>query len=201
MDVFETIKARRAVKHFDPEHELSAEETQTIFDMALQSPTSFNIQHWRFVHVTHPETRQAIRAAAWDQAQITEASMLLVLCADLNAWDKNPERYWQNAPREAQDILVPMIKPFYKDKTELQRDEAMRSVGIAAQSIMLTAKGLGYDSCPMIGFDQNAVAEIIKLPSDHTIGMIITIGKGIKPAWPKPGQLEQKAVVIENTFS
>jgi nitroreductase len=35
---------------------------------------------------------------------------------------------------------------------------------------------MGYDSCPMIGFDSVAVAEIINLPSDHVIGFMIAVG-------------------------
>ena len=78
-------------------------------EAALQSPTSFNIKHWRFVRVTDKNLRQKIRAAAWDQAQVTDASELLVLCADIDAWKKEPHRYWRNAPKPAQDFLIPAI--------------------------------------------------------------------------------------------
>ncbi len=76
----------------------------------------------------------------------------------------------------------------------------MRSVGIAAQTIMLAAKAMGYDSCPMIGFDPKAVASLIHLPADHTIGMMISVGKATKPAQPKGGFLPFSEVVIENHF-
>lgn len=200
MNIFEAIEQRRAVKHFDPDHAFTEKETEQLINLAIQSPTSFNIQHWRFVNVVNPEQRKIIRAAAWDQAQVTDASLLIVLCTDIKAWDHNPAQYWRSAPKEAQDMLVPMIKPFYQDKPELQRDEAMRSVGIVAQTIMLAAKGMGYDSCPMIGFDPDAVADIIQLPEDYAIGMMITIGKATKPAWPKPGQLPLDEVLITDSF-
>lgn len=201
MDTLQAIRERRAVKHYDPAYEMSAEEQQQLLNLAIQSPTSFNIQHWRIVNVQDKALRAKIREAAWDQAQITDASMLLVMCGDIKAWNKSPERYWQDAPQEAQDILVPMIKPFYEGKEQLARDEAMRSMGIAAQTIMLAAKGMGYDSCPMIGFDEGRVEELIKLPKDHTIGLIITVGKALKPAWPKPGQLPLKDIVITDQFA
>ncbi len=200
MNVLEAIKARRAVKHFDENYEMPREHTQLMIEHTLESPTSFNIQHWRIINVENSLLRQQVREAAWDQAQITDASLLFVLCADIKAWDKQPEQYWKNAPQAAQDVLVPMIKPFYEGSEQLQRDEAVRSIGIAAQTLMLTAKALGYDSCPMIGFDNGKVAEIIKLPSDHLIGMIITVGKATQPAWPKPGQLSQDKVVLKDTF-
>ena len=54
---------------------------------------------------------------------------------------------------------------------------------------MLAATGMGYQSCPMDGFDFDAVAKIINLPEDHAIAFMIAIGKGTKEPWPKPGQL------------
>ena len=200
MDTKESILKRRAVKHYDSAFQMPENHKQEILNLAIQSPTSFNIQNWRFVQVEDPEKRRAVRAAAWDQAQVTDASLLFVLCADVKAWDKQPERYWKDAPQQAQDILVPMIRPFYEGREWIQRDEAMRSIGMAAQTMMLAAKSMNYDSCPMIGFDQDKVAKIINLPEDHVIGMLLVVGKAIKEAWPKPGQLPLEEVLIINAF-
>lgn len=76
----------------------------------------------------------------------------------------------------------------------------MRSVGLAGQTIMLAAKAMGYDSCPMIGFDPVRVAELIQSPEDHVMGFMISVGKQEKPAWPKPGQLPLDQVVINDRF-
>lgn len=200
MNTLETIKARRAVKYYDPDFEMPQKDIDCLLEHMLEAPTSFNVQHWRIVRVEDKALREKIRAAAWGQAQVTDASLLFVLCADIKAWEKSPERYWVDAPAEARDMVVPMIKDFYDGKEQLQRDEALRSVGILAQTAMLAAKALGYDSCPMIGFDAQKVAELIKLPQDHVVGMMLAIGKGTKPAWPKPGQLPSEEVVFTNTF-
>jgi len=200
MNTLEAIETRRAVKDFDPDHRFTGGEVDTLLTAAMLSPTSYNIQHWRFVHVSDSDIRERLREAAWDQAQVTDASMLLVLCADMQAWQREPGRYWQNAPDATREMMVPMISDFYLGKEQLQRDEAMRSVGIAAQTIMLTAKDMGYDSCPMIGFDADAVAEIINLPEDHVIGMMISIGKAATAAHTRGGQLPKEEVVIQNRF-
>ena len=201
MDTFDAIYQRRAVKHYDPEHELSDDEIQKLMEAAVQAPTSFNIQNWRFVLVRDKELRQKIRAAANDQAHITDSSLLIVMTADLKAWEKSPDRYWRDAPQEVAELLVNWMGPFYQGKAELQRDEAMRSCGLAGQTIMLAAKAMGYDSCPMIGFDPVQVGELINLPDDHVIGFMIAVGKSTKPAWPKPGQLPLEEVVVHNQFS
>lgn len=200
MDTFQAIQERRAVKQYDPAHRFTKEEEDQLIELAMQAPSSFNAQHWRLVKVSDPELRKAIRAAAVDQAQVTEASLLYVICADIKAWEKNPQRYWRHAPQPVQDLLVPWMKPFYEGKEQLQRDEAMRSVGFIAQTMMLAVKAMGYDSCPMIGFDAEKVAELIKLPKDHAIGMMLAIGKATKPAWPKPGFIDRNEMVIENHF-
>lgn len=199
MDTLTAITERRSVKHYDPEHKMSEAEINSLLELALLSPTSFNMQNWRFVVVSDQEKKEAIRAAAWNQAQCSEASITIMLCADLNA-HVGGERYWVNAPQPVQDMLVPMIAPFYGSNPQLQRDEAMRSIGIAAQTLMLAAKAMGYDSCPMIGFDQAKVAEIINLPENHVIGMMLTVGKSIKDANARGGQLNYDEVVFRDTF-
>jgi len=201
MDTFDAIKERRSVKHYDTNHELTDNEINEIMSLAVLSPTSFNMQNWRFVIVKNTDTRKQIRAAAWDQAQVTDASLLIVVCADLKAWKDNPGQYWKDAPKEAQDFLVSAMGPFYEGKDQLQRDEAMRSCGIASQTIMLAAKSMGYDSNPMIGFDPDKVAEIIKLPENHVISMLMVVGKQTQPAMPRGGQLSLDKVVFEDKFS
>jgi len=200
MKLLQAVEERRAVKHYDADFMMPEEDIKTLIETTLKSPTSFNIQNWRIVLVEDSAKKQAIRKAAWDQAQITDASLTFVLCADLKAWDKDPARYWRDAPQAVQDILVPMIQPFYESREWMQRDEAMRSVGIAAQTMMLTAKALGYDSCPMIGFDQDEVAKIINLPEEHVIGMLLVVGKAAKPANPRGGQLPADDVIIKDCF-
>lgn len=199
MDTITAIRERRSVKHYDPEHTMSEAEINSLLEIALLSPTSFNMQNWRFVVVQDQAKKDAIREAAWNQAQVSEASITILLCADLNAHEGG-ERYWVNAPQPVQDMLVPMIGPFYKDSPQLQRDEAMRSVGIAAQTLMLTAKAMGYDSCPMIGFDPAKVGEIVGLPENHVIGMMLTVGKALKDANVRGGQLNYEDVVFRDTF-
>jgi len=200
MEVSRAIELRRAVKAYDADHRMSEAEKEKLFSLAMLSPTAFNIQNWRFVVVTDPELRKQIRAVAWDQAQVTDASLLVVLAADLKAWEKDPARYWRNAPQPVQDYLVPAIDQYYRGREQVQRDEAMRSCGIAAMNLMLAAKEMGYDSCPMDGFDFDAVGKLINLPPDHVVAMFVAIGKGTQEPFPRGGQLPMSEVVITDRF-
>lgn len=200
MTTLEAIETRRSVKHFDPAHRMTEEEIARLIGLAKLAPTSFNMQNYRFVIVSDPELRREIRAVAWDQAQVTDASLLVILCADLTAHANDPQRYWAHAPQEVQDILVPALTPFYEGKPTLIRDEAMRSTGFAGMTFMLAARGMGYDSCPMIGFDAEAVAKLIRLPDDHALSFILAIGKQAKPVWPRGERLPDSEVIIQDRF-
>jgi len=200
MDVTQAITQRRTVKQFDPEHRLSNEEFKTLMHHATLAPTSFNIQHWRFVRISDPQLRADICSAAWEQVQVVQASELLVVTSDIKAWDKSPERYWRNTDADTQAMVVGMLTEFYQGREWIQRDEAIRSAAFAAQNLMLSAKAMGYDSCPMIGFDPDTVAQLIHLPADHLVVMLLAIGKAAAEPSPRGGQLPMDELLINNRF-
>jgi nitroreductase len=201
LSVADAIQTRRAVKAFDPGHKMTGQETERLLSLAVLAPTAFNIQNWRFVLLRDPALRKQVRALAWDQAQVTDASLLVVLCADLKAWEKEPARYWRHVQKPVQDFMLPAIHQYYAGREQVQRDEAMRSCGIAAMTLMLAAKEMGYDTCPMDGFDFDAVGKLIKLPPDHAIAMFVAIGKGTKDPFPRGGQLPLREVMVEDRFA
>jgi nitroreductase len=200
MEVRTAIETRRAIKQFDPGHAMTEQEIEALMSLAVLSPTAFNIQHWRFVLVRNPELREAIRAVSWMQPQITEASLLVVICADVNAWEKEPDRYWRNASDDVREGIVAAIGEYYRGRPQTQRDEAMRSCGIAAQTLMLAAKEMGYDSCPMDLSDFDEVAKLIQLPEGYVISMFVALGKRVQEPWPKAGQLPMDEVVWVDHF-
>tara|TARA_B100000686_G_scaffold353600_1_gene459865 strand:+ start:2377 stop:2979 length:603 start_codon:yes stop_codon:yes gene_type:complete len=200
MDVSVAISSRRAIKFFDPNHRMSKEEIKKLMSLSLLAPTSFNIQNWRFVLVKDPELRCQIREASWDQSQVTDSSLLVILTADLQSWNKEPIRYWEGTPQSVQDFILPAIEKYYSGHGQVQRDEGMRSCGIAAMALMLAAEEMGYSSCPMVGFDAKRVGKIINLPTDHVITMFVAIGKSTKDAWDRSGKLNMNEVVIIDRF-
>ena len=201
MDVFEAINTRRSIKKFDADHKMTSDEIDQILESAILSPTSYNIQNWRFVTITKQELKNQLSRLSHDQGHVSEASLVIILCADLNSWNKNPERYWKNIPEEPRSALVESLKKSYRDKPQQQRDEAMRSCGMAAQTIMLAAKSMGYDTCPMKGFDYEKVGKLINLPDDHVIVMMVVVGKAAKPPSVRGGQLELSEIVFEDHFN
>ena len=200
MEVFEAIEKRRSVKHYDPDHVMSDKDKNKLLDALLLAPTAFNIQNTRIVLVQDPAQRKKLREAAWNQEQVTDASALFVFCADIKSWEKDPARYWETAPEAMREQLVQMIGQYYGGREWVQRDEALRSCAIAAQTLMLAAQSLGYDSCPMDGFDYGKVGEIIGLPPDHLVAMFVVVGKGTKEAYPRGGFIPREEAVKIDRF-
>ncbi len=200
MEVFEAIEKRRAVKHYDPDYKINDKDTEKLLGALQLAPTAFNIQNTRIVLVQDTDIRSRLREAAWDQAQVTDASLLFVFCADIGSWENNPERYWETAPEPMRAQLTQMIGQYYSGREWVQRDEALRSCGIAAQTLMLAARALGYDSCPMDGFDYDKVGEIIGLPDRHLVAMFVAVGKGTKEAYPRGGFIPRTEAVKIDRF-
>ncbi|MCH6256956.1 nitroreductase family protein [Puniceicoccaceae bacterium K14] len=200
MNIIEAIETRRAIKHYDADHEMPAADLAELIRLTKLAPSSFNMQNYRLLVVRDKALRKEIRGAAWDQAQVTDASVLFIICADLKAHSEDPALYWSHAPQEVQDILGPMIKPFYDGKDQLIRDEGIRSSAFAGMTLMLAAKELGYDSCPMIGFDGAKVAELINLPEDFALSYILPVGKQSKGAWDRGERLTDEKVVSYDRF-
>ena len=200
MDTFDAIKTRRAIKKFDNTYKMSDEQVQSLMKLTLLSPTSYNQQNWRFVTVTDQAGKEQIHVAARNQAQPLDGSLVILLCGNMSAWKDDPMRYWKNHPLEKQEHVRDAMHKKYSDSPQNRRDEAMRSCGFAAQTIMLAAKQMGLDSCPMVGFEYDEMAKIINLPDDHIIVMMIVVGKAASPAAERGGQLSLDEVVFENKF-
>lgn len=200
METIEAIQARRAVKQYDPNFVIPAKDEAKLLELASLAPTAFNLQHWRFVVVKDKALRAQIRAAGWDQAQMTDASLLVILCGNLDAW-KTPRRVWESAGEQVQSYMAGAVEAYYSGKERVQRDEVMRSAGMAGQTLMLAATALGYETCPMDGFDFDAVGKLINLPDNHAIGFMVAIGKGTKAPHARPTKLPQSEIIITDKFS
>jgi nitroreductase len=199
MDVNAAIQNCRAVKQLDPGHTMTKKTGEKLLSTVLQLPASFHTRNWHFVVVDDPEQRKRIREASWNRNQVTDASMLVIICADLTAWKNESLHYWKSTQAPFREVMLPALHEPFNGLDPMQRDEAMRSCGIAAQTLMLVAQAMGYDSCPIEGFDHDAIGEVINLPADHAVCMLVAIGKSIGEA-PLEEKPPMDEVVIRDRF-
>ena len=200
MDVFEAIETRRAIKKFDPTYKMDEDDVQKLMKHVILTPTSYNQQNWRFVIATDQNVKEKISVAARGQAQPKDGSLVVILCGDMDAWKIEPLRYWKNHPSEKQEMVKSALGRKYGDNPQNIRDEAIRSCGMAAQTIMLAARQMGLDSCPMVGFEYDELANLVNLPKNHMIVMMVVVGKRAEDAAQRGGQLHLDEVVFENNF-
>lgn len=201
MNVTEAIYERTAIRTFDPEHTLSLGTKHKLLELAGRAPSAWNIQHWRFVLIEDPQLRQALQDAAANQAQFTDAAMLVAIVVDLDAWKRNPARYFDAAPDDVAEVLGEKVLAFYEGRDGLARDEAMRSCGLAAQTLMLAATEMDLASCPMDIFEDDKVAQLLNLPSAHETAMFVAIGRA-KPEGdlPRMNRLPAHEVILQDRF-
>ena len=176
METTEAIRTRRSIKTYDPDYEVADDTLHELFSVVRQSPSSFNLQHTRFVVIRDKDKRRKLMEAAYDQPHVGAAPAVVIVAAKLAAHE-DADRANGHAPEDVRAKLVPMIQGMYQGNALFQRDEAIRSGSLTSMTLMLAAQDMGLCTCPMIGFDQKKVAEIAGLDEGHVIVMLITLGK------------------------
>lgn len=196
MDLREAIARRRSVKSYDPDHEIGDGELTALFEQTVRSPSSFNLQHWRFIVVRDRERRRQLCELAWSQRQVAEASAVIVILGNLKA-HRDAAEICADMPGPLREMIIPMISGAYQGKPEMQRDEAIRSGSLAAMTLMLAAQEMGYDTCPMIGFDPERVCQFLGMDENHIPVMIVTLGKAAAPGRETTRRPLSRAVHLE----
>ena len=193
MNVQEALEQRRSVKQFNPKGVLTDEHLRELFEAVRLTPSSFNIQHWNFIVVREPAGKKSLMEAALNQPQVGDCAAAVIIVADPDAYQQGGE-FWRksNVPEQVIERMENMIPSFYDDKPQLARDEAVRSVGMAAMTLMLKATELDVASGPMIGFDPDAVSKRFGIESPRFPAMLIVLGQPAAdaPKHPRPYRRE-----------
>jgi len=200
MEFLETIQQRQSVKSYRTDKVISDSELEELMQEVVLSPSSFNLQHWKFVAVKSNGIKGKIKEAAWGQEHIESCSFLIAVCGKLNAFEDAPAIY-QDVDPSIKDKVLPMIKGFYENKEQLQRDEAIRSASLAAMTLMFGAVNRGWDTCPMIGFDPKAVSKILEFDESHIPVMLLTLGYRKDDPRPRSSRRPIAEVVKINTLN
>ena len=175
------IHDRISENHYDTRRDLTRGEIEELVADATESPSSFNIQHWRFVAVTEPEVKLALAAAAYGQKKVAEAAATIVVLGDLRGHERLRDILSRsvNAGTMSAEVAsqwVNMADGMYGSNPAFARDEAVRSGSLAAMTLMLAAQARGLASGPMIGFDATRVCNLLSIEDRYLPVMLITVG-------------------------
>ncbi len=174
------VMERYATKLFD-KRTLPESKVDTLLEIIRYAPSSFNIQPWAVQVITDQATKEKLSGASWNQPQITSCSHLLVFCADTDilANIEELEKLMIGSGAKPSEIkqFIDMMKNFEKGLDSNQKLAwAQRQTYLALGNALNGAKSLGFDSCPMEGFDPKEYSNILNLPDNIVPTALCPIG-------------------------
>ncbi len=183
MEFAKVLDKRRSVNNFIEGIKMGEEDIRPILEDVKLAPSAFNLQHTSYIVVLDEEKKEKVREAAYGQYKIHSASAVVLVLGDKEAY-KNTANLNQGMVDlgiinacELENLVDENTK-FYEERgEEFKKEEAVRNASLSAMLFMLAAKNRGWDTCPMIGFDQQQMRELFHVPETHEIALLITIGK------------------------
>ena len=181
--ILESLNWRYATKQYDSSRKVSDADIATIEEAISLAPSSFGIQPYKFIVVTDPEVREKLKAAAWGQTPITDASHLVLFAYKKTLSDGDIEHFVdriveiRGTPREALLDYENIMKGSAKKAVDGGYIETWnsRQAYIALGFLLETAALLGIDATPMEGFDPAQFNEILGL-TDYSIVAVAALG-------------------------
>lgn len=188
-ELLEALNQRYAVKQFEKRDTDTAELEKTVKDILTLTPTSFGLQAYKFIIVKNHETREKLKAVSWNQGQVTDADLFVVLSVPTN-FDKSFIEKHLNHMKEIRNMeqeKVDGIADFMNNAiittgpsigiTNFE-EWLTRQAYIALGNLMTSLAVLGIDACPLEGIDPKKYNEILNLDEKNlTTKVAIAIGK------------------------
>lgn len=182
-DFEKAMHFRHACKIFDTAKTISEEDLTFILDAGRMSPSSFGVEQWHFFIIRDKALREAIQKEAWNQPQITTASELIGIAYKKKV--RSTDAYIQ---KEFEMLQFPeVVRNIYRDWNDHLSDETLecwsaRQTYIAAANMMTAAASIGIDSCPIEGFNRDAVEKILNLDTEnYGLPQLMPFGYRVKP--------------------
>lgn len=202
------IRERRSVRHYRPDP-ISAELLRELTDLALEAPSSFNLQARSIVVVTGEEGRRALTEATGGQPHPQEAPVMLVFVAESAAWREERGDIWDTARGNgawSEDFAAALpddARAFYEElgRRGLEREYAVKDAMIAASFLMVAAQAAGLATSPMNGWDEGEVKKAIGADGrdDLHIALLMPLGH---PAETRlhPGRRDRALTCFSETY-
>ena len=210
MEVLNALKERRSINFFDPDKTIPEDKINELISLASLAPSSMNLQPWEVIVVNDPGKKEILKRCAYDQPKVTEASATLIVIANPGAVEENVDSVLQSwvelgyMKQEAVESTRQMpFKNYGERESHARKLFAVKNTSFFAMSLMIAAKGMGFETHPMDGFSEEKIKANFNIPADRIIPLLITLG------YPKPGlkllprawRRELKNYVKFNSFS
>lgn len=186
----ELILQRTSTNRFDPSFTLDDAAIAELVRYAVEAPSAYNMQNWRFVAVRTTQHKARLCDMAYGQAKVKEAAVTFIVCGRLqpHAGLSEALRPFKDAGHIDDGTVDGMVRSAtrtYAQDPQMQRDEAIRSASLAAMTLMLAAQAMGLVSGPMVGFDPVQVHAGFGLGADEIPVLLVTVGRAAPGNWPR----------------
>ncbi|MBK8801991.1 MAG: NAD(P)H-dependent oxidoreductase [Fibrobacteres bacterium] len=169
--LLETLSWRYATKQFDPSRKIPDATWEVLRKAASLSPSSFGLEPYRLVDVRDPAKREALRQAAWNQSQVTDASHFVVFAvevpfgvAQIDAFMARTVAQRGVAPESLAAYRAMMVGTLVEGpRAQKIHTWSSNQAYIVLGNLMAAAAQLGVDSCPLEGLDPVKFDEILGL--------------------------------------
>lgn len=180
MKLINDLKWRYATKQFDKTKKIPDEEMKKLMEVVRLSPSSYGLQLYKVLIIEDPEIREKLKAASWNQNQITDSSALIVFCNYKDVNESHIDDFIRlKCETENQDFnKLKGYSDFMKSKvsgmTKPEKDNWTKRQTYIALGFLLTAcADLKIDACPMEGFEKNKYDEILRLSEQNLSASVI----------------------------
>jgi nitroreductase len=181
MNTAELIRSRRSVHEYadEPLDDATIEE---IFDRVRYTPSGYNLQPWEFVVLREDDRKAELAEAAYGQEHVETAAATVVVLGNTDP-AAHAERVFDDwlakgylPSEDVRDDLLGQVEGMADAPDAENRVWTTRSTALAAMTLMYAAWDLGVASCPMEGFDPEAVRDVVGVDGDYEPVMIVTLG-------------------------
>ena len=189
MEFKDIVMQRYATKKFDGK-KIPEEKIHELIELVRFAPSAINLQPWKIKIVTDQKLKDQLKPAAFGQEQVTTCSHLLVFCADPD-YEGLMKRLGvllqkNKVPEDMQNRVISMAAQFTATMSADQRFAwSQAQTYLALGNALNGAKSLGFDSCPMGGFNPDEFANILKIPKPLVPVMLCPVGYAADKPMPK----------------
>lgn len=207
------VRERRATQSFE-DVPIPSADLENIIREGLEAPSGYNLQPWRFVVVRDREQKKKLRAAAFGQPKVEEASAVVVACGDTQGWKNGDlEEMIQLAKQNgyggeqdhdrARAAVTGFLSSPPGNAAGLAPSLAVwanRHTMIAFTTLMWAAETLGYDTAPMEGFEEDKVKALLKIPESVRVVALLAIGRAKGKDKPYGGRFDTSRTVFADEW-
>jgi nitroreductase len=177
----QTAATRRSVHQYSNE-EISQSTLDAIFERVTLTPSGYNLQPWEFLALRDEETQTALKEVANGQEHVTAADTAVVVLGNTDPMahaevvfdDWLAKEYIPN--EDVRSALLENVEAMANMPEAERRIWTTRSTALAAMTLMYAAWEQGVASCPMEGFDGDALVETFDIPEGYEPVMLVTLG-------------------------